>query len=339
MNIQVVTYDPKWRDQILGLMDEVPYKKLIWEWQFERPGIVAACPGIVALEGERVVGFNGVMPVTVCSQGVERPAAWSCDFYIHPDYRGQGIGKRIKAALIEQGPDLIMSLGVSSQAAAVLSRMGWKQSDQVTNYRRFKGRSHRARGLALLQLLNRLSGGWYRPWKGQIEWLAQLPGKSELNQLWFEMAEVPMMLVKRDWDYMHWKYEQHPNAGYQFLAATDRNGNLSGLLVIRQSKGIVRIVDWLGPLSDERLFRSLFDRVICRYSGARLVTVRTSGKVMMSALKNSGFHRSRAKTGFFVKDRRKTAGAEDNHWFLMSGDSDGEILMATADSVSGGFNE
>src|SRR5690606_9631196 len=113
---------------------------------------------VVVEQSGQIIGFNGVMPITVYYNGNEIGALWSCDFYVDGRYRGQGLGKVIKTELIARSP-LIMSLGISDMASRVLLKMGWVGSSEVYSYRRIRRPSTPKTFLIfLLQLWNRVAG-------------------------------------------------------------------------------------------------------------------------------------------------------------------------------------
>src|SRR5690606_18726010 len=90
--------------------------------------------------------------------GIEAGALWSCDFFIDGHYRGQGLGKIIKAELIRRSP-LIMSLGISDMAARVLLKMGWFGNSEVYSFRRIhRPNNPKSILIFLLQLWNRMLG-------------------------------------------------------------------------------------------------------------------------------------------------------------------------------------
>ena len=77
---QIVSYSPKYKQGVLRLMSGVPYKKLIWHWQFEESPYDHSFDPIVIKHGEDIVGFNGAMSVELIYGSESRRAIWSCDF-------------------------------------------------------------------------------------------------------------------------------------------------------------------------------------------------------------------------------------------------------------------
>jgi len=59
-------YNAKDRDEVLSLLANAAFKRSLIDWQFENCSDAAP---IVAKEDNRIIGFNGVMPVKVQYRG------------------------------------------------------------------------------------------------------------------------------------------------------------------------------------------------------------------------------------------------------------------------------
>ena len=94
---------------------------------------IAATTAVGAWDGERLVGFTRAL-----SDGVHR--AYVEDVVIDPDYRGQGIGERLVAALVEAiGPVHITSLFCLPDRVDFYRRNGFEPENQVMMHRRLEG--------------------------------------------------------------------------------------------------------------------------------------------------------------------------------------------------------
>lgn len=331
---RMVDYRPEMKDAIISLMGGLPYKEKIWDWQFMQSPFGYSFDPVVALEGERVVGFNGVMPIRATYNGQEVDALWSCDFYVDEACRGQGLGQKIKEELIKKSP-LIMSFGISHAASPVLLKMGWRSSPEVFSYRRIRyPNSFRTALLVLLQFCFRLRGGFQAGSSSyQTTVTASLPGPEAVNALWLGNVHTYNKVVVRDWNYLNWKYQHHPLAQYRFLIASDA-GELKGIAVLREYKDTARMVDYLGPAGDYGLQRVLVWAFVKLYSDKKLLSCTTSGDTFGKALLDMGFFRARTQPRFYVRsDFPNDTGCESN-WFLMGGDSDGEMLLSASESLN-----
>ena len=334
--VEVVSYGPEHHQDILELLDDTPFKPLVWDWQFEDQSVCDHFDPVVLVDGDTVVGFNGVMPAPLKYGDQYVEGIWSCDFYIASSYRGQGLGRVIKEALIEKAP-VVMSFGVSPKAAAVLEHMGWQRSDEVWNYRHYRrSLSFRDFALRFLQGLNWLRGIRASRYMGDLFWADSLPNPVEVNALWERTAPSLHKSVYRTHTYMEWKYERHPMARYSFLLGRDKRGTLEAVMVVRRNGESVRIVDWLGDPAREDLVTSMVIECRRSYHDARVFSITTSHDHMGQSLEKCGFFRSRTQPLFYVRSTLPGDTNPEKGWFIMGGDSDGELLSAAREQFTSG---
>ena len=326
--LEIRPYSEAMRPQLLALLGDDGTRAAIWDWQFNANPHGAACDPVVLCEGERVAGFNGVMPVRVRYGGAERDALWSCDFFVAEALRGRGCGKRIKQTLAQRSP-LMMSFGMTPVAEHVLVASGWAASPEVRNYRWVRRpRSLREVLLWLAQGLGRLPGLFRRPAAGLNGSVSDaLPPAAELDALWRSVAPGYAKAVCRDAAYLHWKYQQHPRGGYQFLSLR-AGGRLVALGVMRRGSDAARLVDYLGPAGDYGVQRALVRGFARHFAGADTRACTTSDAVLGRALQHEGLLGLRTRARFCVHSALGDGTDCALGWFVMGGDSDGELLMA-----------
>jgi GNAT superfamily N-acetyltransferase len=332
--MQVVPYEIEYRRQVLDFFHDVPFKPDIWEWQFEENPQGLSFEPVVVVQDGRVVGFNGVMPAEVKYGEHYLDALWSCDFYVDERCRGQGVGKKIKEHLIKQSP-LIMSFGVSPSAAHVLQSMGWRRSRGVYDYRMLRRPKNFREGLLSgLQRINRLPAVFDPFYSGSLRWSDTLPVKEEVDLLWDNVKDTYEKVCVRNFDYLNWKYSEHPLAAYEFLIARDSEGKLEGLLVVRAFDMFVRIIDYLGPASGFALKKNMVRETCKAFSESERFSCTTSDPELGKVLYHSGFFRARTQPSFFARSNLEGDNNCESGWFLMTGDSDGELLAAAAANYS-----
>ncbi len=331
-----VPYSAVHRDEVLSLVGNRGARELLWGWQFESNPRGHAFEPVVISEGERVAAFNGVMPVRVRFQGEERDACWSCDFHVHPEYQGTGVGRRVKEELYRRH-DLLMTFGVSPAAQRVLPRLGWQPSYEVRHYR-FLRRAHSWRQQALRALQAAKAWRWRllgrRSVRGgllTIEATTHLPPASELDGLWHKVASGYRNIVCRDAAYLHWRYVDCPANGYRFLVVREA-GALRGLAVYREDQETTRLVDLVAGADDLEAREQVVDPWLDMCPFARVAQVVTSDAGLWHVLERRGFFPGKRSAQFFVHcDQTEDAATG---WFLMAGDSDGEFLQAGRDHVA-----
>lgn len=331
-----VDWHPRYREGILRLLGDVSYKPVIWSWQFEHnPFAKPFTPVVFVDDTDRVIGFNGVMPIRATDRGEPLDALWSCDFYVASDWRGKRLGSSIKAALHQQA-NQIMAFGVSDKACEVLSHLGWQRYEDIHTYRLIRKRgSLRNWAFTALQCLNRLRGGAERGASDlTVEVRSHLPPAELVDGLWERSEPGYAKVVTRNHAYLDWKYQRHPLARYAFVCAW-RGQGLAGILVVRYHAGQLRVVDYCGPAQDPSLKKVMIRTCRKQWRHADQITAVTSCPELGACLLGEGFFRPRSRPRFFVYTADPSRVPSDSGWFIMSGDSDGELLAASADACEG----
>lgn len=331
-----VPWHPRYRQGVLKLLSAVPYKAEIWEWEFEsNPFGKPFSPVLMVDPEDQVVGFNGVMPIEASEWGRPIDALWSCDFHVAPGWRGLGLGSRIKAELHQKARTL-MAFGISDQASLVLQHLGWQPDWSVRNYRLLRQRKGwRDWMFMALQCFNRLRGLLESSRERlSVGVRSTLPEPALVNTLWErEKAGYPRV-VRRSHAYLDWKYQQHPLARYAFVCAWEGE-RLAALLVVRYHGQTLRIVDYSGPAKGLGLKRALIRYVRVHWRHAGQILSVTSDFELGRSLKAEGFFSPRTRPRFFVHEADEADFDRSHHWFIMAGDSDGELLGAAGDFCGG----
>lgn len=95
-----------------------------WRWLY-RLGRFPGIEPLVLVEGERVVGHAGVIPLMLSRLGREAPAMWFVDFALLPEYQGKGHGKALTEAWMAQSPDRVTFC--NERSIQVFRKFGWKE--------------------------------------------------------------------------------------------------------------------------------------------------------------------------------------------------------------------
>jgi len=327
------------RAQILDLFSDVAFKGDIWKYQFvENPGAVnRGFDPVVAVDQGRVIGFNGVVPVSITWRGQPIDAMWSCDFKVRSDYRGKGVGRLIKEDLAKKS-SVLMSFGISPVAAIVLERMGWHASHDVHFLKRIcKPRSFRDVALMVYQFLGRL-GAFTAPQSGHESRVRdELPAPAEVDGLWQQSMGGYDKTVVRDWRYLDWRYQKHPLAEYKFIEIFTTEGQLAAVGVVRVDQQQARLVDYLGPAKALPLKYFLVKTMLSTWPELAAYSAMTSDVEFKQAMRSLGFYQGREQPRFFVWASPQMAdgsnpGPCNQGWFIMGGDSDGELLQSARES-------
>jgi GNAT superfamily N-acetyltransferase len=325
----IVPYRDELQQDITRLMEAAPSKALIWRWQFEENPFGYSFDPVVLIDDDRVVGFNGVMAVDVRYNNRPSSMLWSCDFYVNRDYRGKGLGREIKNALHKKS-DMMMSFGISNLAAPVLLKMGWRSSDEVCVFRKYRSvHSPRQVLASLVQHFNALRGRAARRRGHDIECRLsdKLPDSESVDALWERAGPGYRKIVVRNYAYLHWRYEQHPLASYRFVQVLD-NGELRAIGVLRHGSGSMHLVDMLAFADDLPARNAIVAAMLDSCPDCAGFVCSTSDSLLFSCLQDHGFFRARLQPRFFVYSADAADTDCERGWFVMGGDSDGDLLAA-----------
>ncbi len=329
--IKPVRYSPVHRQPVLDLLDSKPFKHSIWDWQFtDNSHSGKFDPVILVDKWGTVVGFNGTMPVRIRFNDEIVNGLWSCDFIVDDRYHGKGFGRIIKEELHTRAP-LIMALGISDMAAPVLLRMGWQKNNFVDSFRMLiRVTDVKSALISFLQFINRLKGYNRTGHKQRYELVISdtLPDAPDCDRLWNRISGTYKKIVIRDYTYLHWRYEQHPLASYRFISAW-RDGELVAMIVTRITVTTAYLVDYSGPAVDYGIKATLLEKFLTSNSSVDSLSCSTSDPEWKQLLQDYGFYQQHGKQRFYIHTAPEMKHDGLSDWFIMSGDSDGDILKAS----------
>lgn len=331
---QEVRYNQNLRNNILLMMNSKMFKEYIWEWQYHDDGGQSNFePVILADKWGTVIGFNGYMPVEIKYNDNLIRGVWSCDFYVDERYRSQGVGTRIKHILNYRFP-MILALGISDAALHVHKKAGWQAIQEVEAFKKI---SHintiKSQVIWLYQLLskmhhsrNRLIADTGLP-DLQILIQTTLPDPGKLDALCYKVLPGYHKTIIRNSAYLRWKYQEHPLVQYKYLVMTSENALLA-LLVFRDTTNNLTIVDYLGP--NQYAYKlNLFEYLSRTYPDKATSSCTTSDADWKDILLRSGYRRLKSKIRFNVGTSLGNKTDANSNWFIMGGDSDGDLLSSS----------
>lgn len=296
----------------MRLLNSPSIKTDIWDWQFDSPYFTTQIRPIVATDHwNNIVGFNGMMPVKLhLRDRGESEAAWSCDFFVSGETRGQGVGKSIKTRLKEQSA-ITFTLGTSAIAAKVLVASGWMPFNRVHSYQ-----------LPPQNTDQQQTGG--------LSIQKTLPPKTEVDALWEQTKPDLNAAVIRDYRYLKWRFEDAPLAEYGFIPCY-KEGRLVSLAVVYVGLSFVSLVDYIGPARESEFRRAVIDTLL---TFSKPIRTTTSCPEWGRVLESYHFSRSSKPINCFIyADNPSVQQQIADDFFLMFGDADGEILQSSIDSA------
>ena len=306
-------------------------KEAIFDWQFgANPHEDGSSPFLVGtVEGE-VVALTGFMPVKIRCDGRLLRACWSCDTYVSSKFRGQGFGKQLIARVSEHAP-IMLAFGISDMSDPIFAKARWRLSRDNRMLFFHVGESG-PKGIiqntrtALARLVHAYGAGHRSlPVTRHDEDFGD-----EVDELWQRSAPSHSNTVERDSAFLNWKYRQHPLNRYTWYAVRE-SGQLRGLVVARHGHAASSVVDYCGPADDIDLMRSLASAATADLIALGTVRVQceTTHPALLAALGQCGFVSSRYRSRFRIRTNPPYDRTMQHGWFLMPGDSDGDMLGNT----------
>lgn len=311
-----------------------------WRWQYaENPATSAEGPEIwVAREGEQVLGQYASMPVRLWWAGREVRSSWGMDVFLRPEARGKGIGARLFTTWSDH-VEVALGLGLTPSSYGLFKKLHYDDVGPVPFFQKILDPAAVARrrlGAALSALagpLLRLGLAAAAPERARTAYGVRVrPITSfgaEYDTLWEACHAGYAMCVRRDAEYLNWKYVACPTRAYTFHEAR-RGEALAGFAVSRhQDFGGIRlgwVIDVFAEPSDHETKDALLGAVLAsfREAGVARAQAFSMNAALAGDLRRRGFLPGRSPMQFCVRARVPSgdALAELGRWHVVFGDSD-----------------
>jgi GNAT superfamily N-acetyltransferase len=305
-------------------------------------------PYFLLMEGERVIGMVGHMPVRFFVRGEPVPGFLSFDTLLDGDYRGRGLGRLLMEGVRREAPALAGALWFNEANHRLYGKCGWLDvegfhpyvlvldpyvflKDRIGNRALLRAASGMARLALRLRAAGRLGSGASSAHQVQIEQVDEFP--AEMSSFFGKVSGSFGVIVERSDAYLNWKFVSRPFNRYRRFVAY-RDGRLSGYAVVKvERKGTVsrlRIVDILADPAQPEVFRALVLKGIgCgRERDTSYAEIACTCPRFIRELKGLGFLKAREPQRFMVMnwEGRFERGfiTDIGNWYLTFSDGDGD---------------
>ena len=319
--------------------DAAEANRLRWDWQYRRnPAARRGEPLIwVARESGAVIGQYAAMPVIVKVEGREVDAAWGMDVMVAPERQRQGLGEQLFRTW-DRNVGAALGLGLTESSIGLFQKLRWPDLGSVPSLA--KPLSRRAlRRSTWSRTLNRLISALTLPWvllvarprpvTEEIRVIRQFDER--FTDLWTRVSGKFAFAVRRDADYLNWKYVQPPHVRYH-IAALVRGDRADGYIVYRHAREplgrTTRLVDLFADPADEAGVLALLrwlDREARAADSDRIRTYLTHG-AFRRLLKKSGYYQTKSSVHLVAKinavDVPRAFYAAPEAWHVTLGDAD-----------------
>jgi len=324
-----------------------------WEWQFEHNPCRGDGPlpvWIAVDEGSgRVVGQSCAMLEPLRIGTAEGVVAWGVDFFVLPEYRRQGIGRRLQQAN-RDAHEFFMSVSMAEPARRIKAalemtplppvpvfsrRARYQPSEAAQAVARRTGitlPAGMAQGLsavlnAWLDLRDRRLLAVMHP---KIDLVRVESFGPEFDRLWQSLSPHFHALVRREAAFLEWKYRRQPHVRYACLLAR-RSGQPCGYVIFRIGQPPERQVGILADLfaapDDTATIRTLLAAALlcCKRQRVSNIVAASSIVTYQRELTRLGFRVVRTTTPMFYcrASSVETAAAQrPGAWLFAKGDQD-----------------
>jgi GNAT superfamily N-acetyltransferase len=295
-----------------------------WRFTATPAGVI---PGMVALDGDRIVASYTAWPVSLYLGGELVQGAQSMDTMTDPDYRGRGLFVTLAAAsydyMAARGYDLIYGFPNDNSFPGFMRRLAWTHVGDVSTLKRLIA--------PVPDLLDPVSLVSSESWRGRLgrgsAWeFADDPASPASLTALVGLVTAPRnddVHLRRDASWFGWRYSaasQHP---YRTITAT-LDGTPDAAIVYHEEGNRGVIAETLG--SQDALQAVIMHYLrLARQRGMRVVSVLTTDADTIEVLRRAGFW-FRGQEKFIVRRLSQRPFKVDPfdlaNWTLYSGDHD-----------------
>lgn len=347
-----------------------PYKgEARWRWQFpdnpHNPFPPGLAPVWIAIDEGRVVGQIGVQFGPLDLGGEIRPAGWIVDVMVLPEYRSQGLGHKLYAAIAES-VDILVTLTMAPATRRMAERLGavslapfhqysrWTRldSDSIGRYllhrTAHRPKWHGAMRAAVGVNLPSLAAGLLNPalaLRDRARPLSPVPSVSfteverfdqTIDGLWERVSGDYDAAFVRDAKWLNWRFCDCPGLTYTRFVA-HRNGAAVGYLVLRRAEPVELphgiIADAFAARHDTETMRALLVHAVNWFGcGVASVECATSIAEHAGVVRVLGFMPTRILRPTVVcrdVETWRRIGTTANGWLFSKADHDwDQIILA-----------
>ncbi len=318
-----------------------------WSWHFVEPPHSKAekMPIWLAKSGGRIAGQLAAIPVELKVGGEILPSMWILDFIVDPEFRRQGIGKKLVLAAEESCSVMLGVNTMEQHAPALLQGLGWKIVGKIPRFHKMLFPGTAVKEIAKIKPLLKAVNLGFAPFRPRFK-SENLQGNenlrlldsfdSDFDKLWDEAGKQWNCAVKRDAEMLKWQYQKQPEKKIDILGFYE-NENLRGYAVL-----FFRKADENGAISKAAITDIFYhpddakNTIDALIKGAlQLEVERRAGGLVTDAI-DSLLEERLVHCGFWrvknpLKLMVKTGVREDllynaKNWFLTRGDSDISIF-------------
>jgi len=282
-----------------------------WRWRFmDNP----AGPGIIELawDGDVLAAHYAVTRVPMSVSGIDSLSGLSGTTMTHPDYRGLGLFPRLATSayerMAESGANMVWGFPNANSHRGFVQNLSWVDIWEVPTLRQNVSEASIAT----------------EPSDKVVEVFSF---DERFDCLWEEVRSEYSVIVRRDSEYLTWRYSMNPTQKYRILTYEDEGG-LAGYAVFKRYRNELQVVDIL-TIKDSTVGQQLISQI------GRIALQERAEAVSLWLNVTHPLHRTLEKLGFRNGDPVTYFGGlilrpsvlddrvyDYRNWYITMGDSD-----------------
>jgi GNAT superfamily N-acetyltransferase len=132
---------------------------------------------LVAVCGDRVVGYHGVVPGLLATDGSLSRVHWSSAVFVAEQYRGLGVGRQLIAAFKSLGKDVAVPGGMTPSAEGAYRSGGFQATGELNYFQLRLARIDRT--APLFQQIRAHASVAGKPLESPVKWLSRQTAKAQ----------------------------------------------------------------------------------------------------------------------------------------------------------------
>jgi GNAT superfamily N-acetyltransferase len=308
-----------------------------WDWQYLRNPNAHSPQIWIARDEGRIVGQYATMPVRLWISGQEIEASWGMDVMVAPERQKKGLGE-ILFRTWDRHTGASLGLGLSTGSHQLFRKLQWPDVGPVPclvkpiSPRAFVRTSWPSAANGLVAIAARPLVAMLRSRRVPNDDVQPVRDfDPRFTNLWERVAPKFSFAVRRDAQYLQWKYIALPHIRYN-IVALDRGSTVAGYAVFRhvdEPRGrVTALVDLLADPDDRQALATLLSAVErdARSAGSDKIRAFVMNASYRQAMRRQGYFRVHSTIELVAKVNAVPVGPEfyahRDAWHVMFGDSD-----------------
>ena len=351
--INTVFYNEKYFCQIVELWKEqysqeyIEKRKQLFRWiTEENPFNGGNPPYFILLDGQRVVGMHGHMPLLFTIYGKKQRGCLAHDDLLSQDYRGKGLGKKILIGTAEKTTFFSGALWFNEPNYKLYIKSGWLDIPNLQSFLKIYDPNVFLKSRIESIITRKILSSIFKKLLQFKKFFTLTSNYKNINIVEIEEFDANFdkffdiiaprfgIMVVRNQQYLNWKFVKKPYNNYKKYVAFDSFGELSGYMVVKSEFSDIgkrgRILDFLVHPDKPEIFNALLKHCCDDFerNNMEYVQIISSSPLIAKLLMKNEFIKAQKPVRFMVNSWENyfESGFIGNieNWYITDSDGDGD---------------